>query len=96
MQQHQFTLFVTGESTTSAAARQNLQSICGSHLANRCEVVVVDVLEHPDIAEASKVMATPTLIKSAPGPVRRIIGDLSDRQRVLAALGLPNLPASKE
>lgn len=96
MQHHLFTLFVTGQTPTSEAARENLKTICKSHLGDRCEVVIVDVLDDPEIAELHRVMATPTLIKASPLPARRIIGDLSDTARVLAVLGLTPNPAPEE
>jgi circadian clock protein KaiB len=74
-------LYVVGQTPRSQRAIANLQRICGPELEH-CEITIIDVLEQPDLAEAHKVMATPTLIKRVPPPGRRIIGDLSNLQQV--------------
>lgn len=81
-------LFVAGRSPRSAAAVATLRRICAAELAGRFDLVVVDIVEQPELAEAARILATPTLIKESPGPVRRIIGDLSDKDKVFAGLGL--------
>lgn len=81
-------LFVTGQTPRSAHAIANLNRICHEALRDQCEVAVIDALEHPELAEADKVLATPTLIKISPPPPRRVIGDLSDIQKVMWGLGL--------
>jgi circadian clock protein KaiB len=81
-------LYVTGLTTRSQRAMATLRRLCDAELAGRYELVVVDVLERPELAERDKVLATPTVIKERPEPERRIIGDLSDPGRVLAALDL--------
>lgn len=81
-------LFVAGHSQRSEAAIANLRRICDSKLAGQHELVVIDIVEQPDAANAARILATPTLIKESPLPVRRIIGDLSDRDKVIAGLGL--------
>jgi circadian clock protein KaiB len=81
-------LYVTGLTTRSQRAMATLRRLCDAELAGRYELVVVDVLERPELAERDKVLATPTVIKERPEPERRIIGDLSDPGRVLAALEL--------
>ncbi|MGM0450965.1 MAG: circadian clock KaiB family protein [Pseudomonadota bacterium] len=86
--QLQLVLFVTGDGVRGQRAISNLQTMCSSVLAGRCSYEVVDVLEHPERAEDSRVMATPTLIKSFPVPDRRVIGDLSNADDVLAALDI--------
>lgn len=83
-------LYVTGRTAQSQRAINNLRSICESELQGRYEVEVIDVLEHPTLAENEKILATPTLVKRLPEPVRKIIGDLSDHEKVL--LGLDLLP----
>ncbi len=84
-------LYITGRSLRTEHAIANLQRLCERHLADRYELVIIDVLERPHLAEMDKVLATPTLIRELPLPRRRIIGDLSDADRVLEALGLyPN------
>ncbi len=94
MEPYVLRLFVAGQTPTSEAARQNLERICTDHLNGKCEIIVTDVLEDSEQAETHKVLATPTLIKESPAPLRRVIGDLSDTQKVLAALSLPPQPSS--
>jgi circadian clock protein KaiB len=86
------TLFVTGQSVRSQSAIANLRRMCDS-LGERCRLTIVDVLERPQLAEREKILATPTVIRHRPLPVRRIIGDLSDSDRVLAWLDLPPIPS---
>jgi circadian clock protein KaiB len=85
-------LFVTGHTPHSRRAIENLRRICETDLRDKYEIEVIDILEHPQLAETEKIMATPTLVKKLPAPVRKIIGDLSDREKVL--LGLDLLPTS--
>lgn len=81
-------LYITGRSLRTEHAIANLQRLCERYLADRYELVIIDVLERPHLAEMDHVLATPTLIRELPLPRRRIIGDLSDADRVLEALGL--------
>ena len=83
-------LYVTGRTAHSMRAIENLRHICEEELQGKYQVEVIDVLEHPQLAEDQKILATPTLVKQLPEPVRKIIGDLSDRQRVLLGLDLVN------
>ncbi|MCF3933022.1 circadian clock protein KaiB [Acuticoccus sp. M5D2P5] len=84
-------LYVTGRTAHSQRAIRNLQEICENELRDRYQIEVIDVLENPRLAENEKIMATPTLVRRLPEPVRKIIGDLSDREKVL--LGLDIVPA---
>ena len=79
-------LYVTGTSSRTAQAIENLRRICDQELQGRYELEIVDVLEHPQAAEDDRILATPTLIKQLPPPLRRVIGDLSDREKVLFGL----------
>ena len=79
-------LFVTSASSRTATAIANLQRICEQELAGQYDLEIIDVLEHPDLAETEKILATPTLIKTLPLPLRRVIGDLSDTEKVLLGL----------
>ena len=79
-------LYVTGASPRTERAIANLRQICDSELAGRYTLAIVDVLEDPEAAERDRILATPTLIKEFPLPLRRIIGDLSDHAKVLVAL----------
>jgi circadian clock protein KaiB len=82
------TLYVTGTSPRAKIAIANLQRICDQELAGQYELEIVDVLEHPQRAEDEKILATPTLIKQLPPPLRRVIGDLSDKEKVLLGLAV--------
>jgi circadian clock protein KaiB len=81
-------LYVTGKSARATVAIANLQRICEEELDGRYELQIIDVLEHPELAEADKILATPTLIKRLPPPLRRVIGDLSDKHKVMLGLEL--------
>jgi circadian clock protein KaiB len=80
------TLYVTGTSPRTKIAIDNLNRICTQELDGRYELEIVDVLEHPQRAEEERILATPTLIKQLPPPLRRVIGDLSDKDKVLLGL----------
>jgi circadian clock protein KaiB len=82
-------LYVAGRSPRSSRAVANLQRICDERVPGRVEVEIIDVAEQPQRAEDARIIATPTLVREQPGPPRRVIGDLSDVDRVLATLGLP-------
>jgi circadian clock protein KaiB len=88
-----FRLYIAGDALNSAQAVVNLKALCRTHLANRCEIEVVDVFREPKRALADSIFMTPTLIKLAPLPDRRIVGTLSQTQPVLQALGLDTLAA---
>jgi circadian clock protein KaiB len=85
---------VTGKTPRAERAIANLRRICDEELQGQYEMVVIDVLENPQLAEDEKILATPTLIKQLPPPLRRVIGDLSDKEKVL--LGLDVWPARVE
>lgn len=88
MARYQFRLFIAGQLGTSLNAIANFRAIGNQMLGGNYELTVIDVLEQPELAEQEKVTVTPTLIKDAPLPMRRLIGDLSHTPRVLAGLGL--------
>jgi circadian clock protein KaiB len=81
-------LFVTGHTARSTRAIENMRRICRERLEGRYQLDVVDVYENPEATRDLQVVATPTLVKLLPRPLRRIVGDLSDRERVLAGLDL--------
>lgn len=83
-----FLLYVADDTQNSVVAVNNLTAICESYLPGRYEIEVVDVFKQSDRALADHVFMTPTLIRLAPAPVRRIIGTLSEQEKVLHALGL--------
>jgi len=79
-------LYVTGKTAKAEVAIGNLRRICEEELRGAYELQIIDVLERPDLAETDKILATPTLIKRLPPPLRRVIGDLSDKHKVLLGL----------
>ncbi len=81
-------LYVTGQTSRSERAIVHLRRICENELNNRYQLVIIDILEHPQLAEEERIIATPTLIKELPPPLRRIIGDLSNSSDVLIGLDL--------
>lgn len=81
-------LYVAGESPKSVEAFRNLKRLCETHLTNRYEIEIVDLLEHPRLARGDEIIAIPTLVRQLPPPMRKIIGDLSDTDRVLVGLQL--------
>lgn len=81
-------LYITGMTPRSERAIANLKRICEEDLKKQYEMEVVDVLEHPQLAENERILATPTLIKELPPPIRRVIGDLTDAEKVLLGLDL--------
>jgi circadian clock protein KaiB len=88
-------LYVTGKSPKADAAVANLRRICEDELQGEYELEIIDVLENPQIAEDERILATPTLIKQLPPPLRRVIGDLSDRHKVLLGLDVQSPPRPK-
>ena len=81
-------LYIAGETSRSMAALANLQKICDEHLAGKYQVEVVDLLKNPHLAEGDQILAVPTLVRRLPPPLKKIIGDLSNSQRVLVGLDL--------
>jgi circadian clock protein KaiB len=81
-------LYITGQTQKSERAIANMRHICEQELNGWYELVVIDVLERPQLAEDEKILATPTLIKELPPPLRRVIGDLSDTDKVLLGLDM--------
>jgi circadian clock protein KaiB len=77
---------VTGTSPRTSMAISNLKRICEQELEGRYDLEIIDVLQYPQLAEDEKILATPTLIKQLPPPLRRVIGDLSDKEKVLFGL----------
>lgn len=90
MTKYVFHLYVAGQTARSQAAEANLRALCGSRLPNGYELEVVDITRDPGIAEELRILATPVVVRIAPPPVRRAIGDLSDHRRAAHVLGLPD------
>ena len=83
-------LYVAGSTPRSSAAIANLKSVCEEHLAGRYDLEVIDVYQQPTLAKGEQIIAAPTLIKKLPPPVRKLIGDMSDREKVLVGLDILN------
>jgi circadian clock protein KaiB len=82
----QLRLYVAGRTSRSGAALANLQRMCETHLAGRYEIEVIDLLVNPKLAAGDQILAVPTLVRKFPEPIRKIIGDLSNEERVLVGL----------
>ena len=85
-------LYVTGMAPRSIRAIENIRAVCEGHLKNRYELEVIDVYLQPMLARAEQIVASPTLVKRHPLPLRWMIGDLSNTDRVLSGLDLPHEP----
>jgi circadian clock protein KaiB len=81
-------LYVAGQTPKSLQAFANLKRICDQHRAGQYRIEVIDLLKHPHLAQADQILALPTLVRKHPEPVRKIIGDLSNTERVLIGLDL--------
>jgi len=81
-------LYVAGQTPKCITAFVNLKKICEEHLAEKYQIEVIDLLENPKLAGGDQILAIPTLVRRLPEPVRKIIGDLSDTERVLVGLDL--------
>jgi circadian clock protein KaiB len=81
-------LYVAGESPKSLTAFANLKALCDEHLDHPYEIEIVDLLQNPRLARGDEIIAIPTLVRRLPAPMRKIIGDLSDTDRVLVGLQL--------
>ncbi len=88
MNKFKLRLYVTGKTPKSERAIANLKEICERDLKDLYELQIIDVLESPQLAENEKILATPTVIKELPPPLKRIIGDLSNSEKVLLGLDL--------
>jgi circadian clock protein KaiB len=81
-------LYVAGPTPKSAAAFRNLEQICEDHLAGRYHIEVIDLMQHPQLAQGDQILAVPTLVRKLPAPIRKIIGTLANTERVLVGLDL--------
>jgi len=81
-------LYITGMTPRSTEAIASIKAICEEHLQGRYDLEVIDIYQHPELAKADQIIAAPTLIKQLPAPLRRLIGNLSQEERVLAGLNL--------
>jgi len=81
-------LYVAGPTPKSVAAFRNLEQICEEHLAGRYYIKVIDLMQNPQLARGDQILAVPTLVRKLPAPIRKIIGTLSNTERVLVGLDL--------
>lgn len=81
-------LYVAGQTPKSLAALSNLKRLCDQHLPGKYEIEIIDLMKDPQLAQGDQILAIPTLVRSLPEPIRKIIGDLSDTERVLVGLNL--------
>lgn len=81
-------LYVAGKTDKSVTALKNLKRYCEEHLQGKYQIEVIDLLEHPQLAEGDQIFAIPTLVRKVPEPIRNIIGDLSNEEKVLVGLNI--------
>ncbi len=81
-------LYITGMTARSKAAIQSIKQICEDHLKDRCDLEVIDIYRNPVLAKGDQIIATPTLIKKLPHPLRKFVGDMTDRERIILGLDL--------
>ena len=86
-------LYVAGQTPKSLTAFANLKRICEEHLAGRYQIEVVDLLKQPELAQMDQIIALPTLVRKLPEPIKRIVGDLSNSERVVVGMNLEKLSA---
>jgi circadian clock protein KaiB len=86
--EYQLRLYVAGQTPKSLAAFANLKKICEEHLAGEYRIEVIDLLKHPQLASGDQILAIPTLVRKLPEPIKKIIGDLSNTERVLVGLDI--------
>lgn len=96
MEKHLLRLYVAGRNHLSRKAIDNLQRICDEDLEGRFTMEVIDILEQPALAEDQRILATPVVIKELPPPLRRVVGDLSNRAQVIFGLDLATLEEMPE
>lgn len=88
---YELRLYVAGKTPKSVTALNNLRKYCEEHLQGQYSIEVIDLLLHPQLAEGDQILAVPTLVKKVPEPVRKIIGDLSNKEKVLVGLDIRTL-----
>ena len=87
-QTYSLRLYVAGQTPKSVLAFTNLKRICDQHLLGRYQIEIIDLLENPQLARGDQILAVPTLVRRLPEPIKKIIGDLSNTERVLVGLDL--------
>jgi len=81
-------LYIAGQTPKSITALTNLKKICDQHLANQYNIEIIDLVRHPELARKDQILAIPTLVRSLPPPLKKIIGDLSNSEKVLLGLDM--------
>lgn len=81
-------LYIAGNTTKSKLALENLKNYCEEYLRDQYSIEVIDLLVHPQLAEGDQILAIPTLVRKVPEPIRKIIGDLSNKEKVLVGLNI--------
>ena len=89
--EYQLRLYVAGYTPKTKSALQNLNKICETHLSGRYQIEVIDLVQNPKLAAGDQILAVPTLVRHLPEPIKKIIGDLSNEERVLVGLDLLEL-----
>ena len=89
-------LYVAGKTPRAIQAFENLKRICEEHLAGKYSIEVIDLLKNPQLARGDQIIAVPTLVRRLPEPVRKIIGDLSNKEKVLVGLDLRPRPQGEQ
>ena len=89
--EYQLRLYIAGHTANARAALDNLKQICETHLEGRYKIEVIDLMENPTLAAGDQILAIPTLVRKLPEPVKKIIGDLSNEERVLVGLDIQPL-----
>lgn len=87
-EKYELRLYIAGKTPKSVTALKNLKSYCEEHLQGQYSIEVIDLLVSPQLAEGDQILAVPTLVKKVPEPVRKIIGDLSNKEKVLVGLDI--------
>jgi circadian clock protein KaiB len=87
-EKHILTLYIAGKTQKAIWAIENINHYCEEHLQNSYVLEVVDLKEHPEVAASEQIIAIPTLIKKLPAPIRTLVGDLSDKEKVLIGLNI--------
>ncbi len=85
---YELRLYIAGKTAKSVTALNNLKKYCEEHLKGRYKIEVIDLLEQPQLAEGDQIFAVPTLVRKVPEPIRKIIGDLSNEEKVLVGLNI--------
>ena len=88
---YELRLYIAGQTPKSVAALKNINKYCNAHLDEKYTIEVIDLLKNPQLAEGDQIFAIPTLVRKVPEPIRKIIGDLSNEEKVLVGLNLRKL-----